>query len=280
MGCLLIAACDGPGETDETTAPDDLKGDNGGGALGFREIDPAHPMAAADRETVLAALAELADIAESGTAGRQRRLAAETLARIVEGDVLIGAVERARGTDLWHMCLDLEDQDCPEAPPDDPAWAGDEGLIAALMDELDGYTWGNRMYFRFGEDRDASGVAATLVHEVNHVLNRSECMYYADYFAHEVEPTFAWLEEYRAFLAECVLMRGSGATAARCDTWAGSQVVERGYDLTPDLAFWVDDPAQGSRPIATSLFADDGNYGWLAPLSTRWPEGFAECEAP
>lgn len=273
------SACDG-GDDGATAAAPDLKGDRAG-SLAFREIDPARPLAAADRKTVLAALARLSDVAQRGTSGRQRKLATETLARIVDGHVMIGSVDRARGTDLWHMCLDLgDDQRCPTSPPTDPAWAGDDALRRALADDLDGYTWGNRMYFRFGAELDATSLASTLVHEVNHVLNRSECMYYADYFTHEVEPTFAWLEEYRAFVSECVLARGSGATVSRCDTWAARQIVERGYDMTPDLAFWVDDASKGSRPIAESLFADDGRYGWLAPLTAHWPRAFAECETP
>jgi hypothetical protein len=39
-------------------------------------------------------------------------------------------------------------------------------------------------------------LAATLVHEVNHVINRSEVGYYDDL------PTSAFLHEYRAFHAE------------------------------------------------------------------------------
>jgi len=278
---IAWAACDdgGTGEVD-ARAPADPKGDHASAGLSFRELDARHPLPAADRATVIAALARLQELAARGSSGRQRALAGETLARIVAGDVIIASLDRARGTDLWHMCLDLgPGAGCPATPPRDPAWAGSAALRKALAEDMDGYTWGNRMYFRFDDALAPEALAQTLVHEVSHVLNRSECMYYADYFAHEIEPTLAWLEEYRAFLAECVLARGKNATSARCDGWAAAQIIERGYDMTPDLGFWVEDPEAGSREIATSLFADDGRFGWLTPRAAHWPAAFAECEA-
>jgi hypothetical protein len=64
----------------------------------------------------------------------------------------------------------------------------------AINAELAGYMWGNRIYVKRGQStRD---LAATLVHEVNHVINRSEIGYYDDL------PTSAFLHEYRAFHAE------------------------------------------------------------------------------
>jgi hypothetical protein len=179
------------------------------------------------------------------------------------------------------MCKDMESQPaCDGDPPTDPAWAGDAALRDALVTELDGYQWGDRLYFVLDSSREPEALAATLVHEVNHVLNRSECSYYEDYFAHLADPTFAWLEEYRAFVGECVLARGRNATASRCDTWAATQLDERGYGFTPELGLLLEDTSRGTRPIAESLFADDGQLGWLIPLEGRWPEDFAECESP
>ena len=54
--------------------------------------------------------------------------------------------------------------------------------------------WSNRIYVARG--MDARHVAATLVHETNHVLNRSEVGYYDDL------PTSAFIHEYRAFYVE------------------------------------------------------------------------------
>jgi hypothetical protein len=70
---------------------------------------------------------------------------------------------------------------------------GDD-TAAAITAELDGYMWSNRVYVARG--MDAFHVAATLVHEVNHVLNRSEVGYYDDL------PSSAFVHEYRAFYME------------------------------------------------------------------------------
>lgn len=67
-------------------------------------------------------------------------------------------------------------------------------VTAAIAGEIDGYMWSNRIYVSRGQDPQR--LAATLVHEVNHVLNRSEVGYYDDL------PTSAFLHEYRAFHAE------------------------------------------------------------------------------
>ena len=282
---LVIAAvaCDGAEATPDQSPASDLKGDRDTTAHTYRGIGD-DPLPAAANATVLAALAELARVGSEGSSGRQRRLAAETLARIEAGVVLIGAIDGARGMDLWHMCKDLDANDaCAGNPPpaDEAAgWSGDEALRDALAAELDGYMWGNRLYFRFDDALAPSALASTLVHEVNHVLNRSECSYYEDYFAHEVEPTLAFLEEYRAFVAECVFRRGSGGTASRCDGWANAQLEEREYGFSPDLSLLLGADEEGTCAIAEALFDEDGRFGWLAPEADRWPVDFAECETP
>lgn len=257
---------------------DELKGDRGEVSADPRylEVDPAFPLSSGEQATLHEALDVLVDLAESGTSGRQRALAAETVGRIASGQVRISALETARGIDLWHMCKDLVDVACPVEPPDDPAWAGDESLQTALVSQLDGYQWSYHLYFAI-QGRDPAGLAATLVHEVGHVLNRSECSYFSDFWTHAPDDTWAWLEEYRAFVAECVLARGRNGTAARCDDWSARQLVEREYGFSPDLAVLLDDPEEGTVVIAKSLFEDDGVYGWLIPTADLWPTDFDEC---
>ena len=67
-------------------------------------------------------------------------------------------------------------------------------VLRTIESELDGYMWSNRIYVSRGQT--AERLAATLIHEVNHVLNRSEVGYYDDL------PTSAFIHEYRAFYAE------------------------------------------------------------------------------
>lgn len=67
-------------------------------------------------------------------------------------------------------------------------------IIKRLEDEMYGYMWSDRIYVARG--LSAEKLAATLVHEVNHVINRSETGYYDNL------PVSAFLHEYRAFYAE------------------------------------------------------------------------------
>jgi hypothetical protein len=289
---LALAGCADTGA--DETASDERSGESPPATLADPKGDRSEPVAAYDTPdgealpasadaTLRAALDVLGRVAVEGTSGRQRTLAAETLARIAAGDVLLGSLETARGEDLWHMCLDTAAVDrCGDRPPGDPAWAGDSALRAALPQALDGYQWGNRLYFAFGtpeaEGLEPDALAVTLVHETNHALNRSECSYYSDILAHEEDETLAYLEEYRAFVAECVHRRGANATATRCDAWANDRLETLGYGFEPDLSRLLLPGETQTRVIAASLFADDGRFGWLAPLPTRWPEHFEACE--
>jgi hypothetical protein len=75
----------------------------------------------------------------------------------------------------------------------------------AITTDMNGYMWDNRIYVAPGlSPRD---LAATLVHEVNHVRNESEQHYRGD--------KQILLEEYRAFYAEA-LFRGEPLTKERC----------------------------------------------------------------
>jgi hypothetical protein len=82
-------------------------------------------------------------------------------------------------------------------------------LTAAISEELAGYRWSNRIYVSRGQE--PVRLAATLIHEVNHVINRSEVGYYDDL------PTSAFLHEYRAFYAEAQFDR---------DEYAGVDLVD------------------------------------------------------
>ena len=97
------------------------------------------------------------------------------------------------------------------------------GVRPGLEDDLAGYQWGNRIYFTLSSATDVDELAATLVHETNHVLNRSECNYYRVMETHVVEPDRAYIEEYRAFLSECYFNEES-ATVASCSTYAKGRV--------------------------------------------------------
>ncbi len=281
LSLIVVAACDdrGPtiGDDDSATPGKDDRAD----LPTFVEIDATRPLSTSARALVDAAIGEIARVAEAGRTHRQKRLAAETVARLGAGDARIDTLDDARDLDLWHMCRDTSTRPgCDEdEPPPDGAFTGDAALWETLAAELDGYTWGNRLYFDLDDEAlDPEALAATLVHELNHALNRSECWYYRNYWAHEVDETLAWLEEYRAFVAECVFSRGTAATAKRCDEVATHDLEAREYGLTPDLAALVDDPALGSVAIAEALLAEDGVYGWLVPAAEVWPDDFAECE--
>jgi hypothetical protein len=149
----------------------------------FSLIDPENPFTPEQTRTMQNALDKLARIAKTSVSERRRQLAAETLARIEAGDVLLGSVKGSRGIDRFHMCKDFKLPVCQGVPipaPDDREWIGDEALGRKLENELHGYQWGNRLYFTIKRATDPDDLAVTLVHEVNHVAHRSECSYYVD----------------------------------------------------------------------------------------------------
>jgi hypothetical protein len=274
----FLGACDAGVAPESSAQPPAGKGDLA--SRTYRTVD-GEPFPAADHAQITAALDELARVAVEGTSGRQRRLAETTLARIEAGDVVLGLIPRARGVDLWHMCKDMGDRpECAGESPPTPDWAGSGPLLALITLSLDGYQWGNRLYFAFNEETTPSVLSITLVHEVNHALNRSECSYYRDLVSHEVDPALSFVEEYRAFIAECVHRRGSGATVARCDAWANRELVDRGYDIPEDFSLVLDAGESDTSIIARSLFADDGRFGWLAAEASRWPLSFSSCATP
>ncbi len=284
VGGLVLTACVGTlsllgcVEPDVDTASDDVTAQR---TYSFVDVNPDAPLSRTAKKKLQGALATIDRVAQRGKSPLRRALAAETLARIEAGDVLLGSIAGARGMDRWHMCKDFALPACEGESPadDDRTWMGDDELGAFLERELDGYQWGNRLYFTLQSSTDVDALALTLVHEVNHVLNRSECSYYADLDAHVVDGDLAFVQEYRAFLSECYFAKDTSATVEVCSESALARVAEYGldYDLTRVLPGGSDDPELLTELI---LDAQDGDgFGQLVPRDEHWPESFGACEA-
>jgi hypothetical protein len=243
----------------------------------YVDANPDAPLEGVGRAQLIAALDTLRSMSDEGETELTQELALRTTDRIAAGDVLIGSIQGARGIDRWHMCKDYELEACSGAWPDDPNWLGDDSVTALLTDELDGYQWGNRLYFSFREDTTADSIAATLVHEVNHVLNRSECSYYQDIEAHQVDDTLAYVEEYRAFLTECFYAANGEADLDNCHASTVDNLV--GYDLAPDLSQVLPDGDDDPRLLGELILeaAPEDGYGSMIPSSEVWPDSFAAC---
>ncbi|MBK6516594.1 MAG: hypothetical protein IPM79_00725 [Polyangiaceae bacterium] len=278
--CFATVALVGCGEPEVDAASDDVTAQR---MYSFVDVNPDAPLSAAAKKKLQGALAKLDRVAQRGKSPLRRALAAETLARIEAGDVLLGSIAGARGIDRWHMCKDYALPACEgEAPAaDDRSWLGDDELGAFLERELDGYQWGNRLYFTIQSSTDVDALAVTLVHEVNHVLNRSECSYYADLDAHEVDGDLAFVEEYRAFLSECYFAKDTSATLEACSASALARVSEYGldYDLTRVLPGGSDDPELLAELVLDAEEGDDAPFGRLVPREEDWPGAFGACDA-
>jgi hypothetical protein len=182
---LAVAAC----AASPDVASDD-EGDAGGkgdrGGAGFVEVDAAHSTAA------FRAYVERAIVVLEHDASQIARL---TASAIRAGKVRIDELVDLTCWDYTRALVDLPDAGLDNA---DYAHLHDRGSPAAkkLTAELDGYMWSNRIYVSRGQT--AKALASTLVHETNHVINRSEVGYYDDL------PSSAFLHEYRAFHAEAM----------------------------------------------------------------------------
>lgn len=281
VACGDAEVVDSAAET-ATPPPGSAKADRGeedDDGLWFYTVEHGAPLADAAIDQVLAALTVLQEVGTTGGTALQRDLARETVARILAGDVLILSLANARGLDLWHMCKDFEHADCAgESVAPDGDWAGSDELRDLIQSDLAGYMWGNRLYFSFSATVSANELAATLVHEVNHILNRSECSYYQDLNTHALDDSLAYLEEYRAFVSECVFLRGDDASAASCDVYANEQLTVLEYGFDPDLTRLLGAGADSSLPIAEALFEGDATrHGALVPTAPEWPDSFEPC---
>jgi hypothetical protein len=182
---FTAAACSAPGEGEDDEDYGEVSDGKADGASGrFVEVAPSHSTVTF-RRYINTALNKL---------GRNdSELAQLTLASIEKGYVKIDELRDLTCADFERVRADLPDAGLV---PEDRARLRQRGsdVAAAIEGALDGYMWSNRIYVARG--MPSMRLAATLLHEVNHVLNRSEVGYYDDL------PTSAFLHEYRAFYAE------------------------------------------------------------------------------
>jgi len=253
LGLLVAVVAASPACT-EPVAPDELDGGGDGKAddptTGFDEIDAAHTNRTF-RNYIEAALRFL-----------ERH--DEELARLTARSIRDRHVKVDELVDL--TCWDFERvrADLPDAglTPDDWHRLQDRGspVAAAIRAEIDGYMWSNRIYVARG--LTVSALAATLVHEVNHVINRSEVGYYEDL------PTSGFVHEYRSFYAESVITP---------EEYEGVDLVD--YVITNyELDRASIDPAILAEPLAPTLLPDAEAWRVRAPAQDPVDDD-AQCPA-
>jgi hypothetical protein len=170
---------------------DDLQDDDVGkgdvsGLPGFVEVDADHS-SASFRRYVGRALVILRD--------HDTQIGRLTYDAIKTGRVRIDELADLTCWDFSRVRRDMDEEGVHLTAEDfSRLHDRDSPVLAAVSSSLDGYMWGNRIYVSRGQT--SHELAVTLVHEVNHVLNRSEVGYYDDL------PSSAFREEYRAFHAE------------------------------------------------------------------------------
>jgi hypothetical protein len=170
-------------------APVDDVGDTAGGkadgvAARFTEVNPAHTNA-----TFRTYIDRALDALET----HDSELAHLTYASIKAGHVKIDELADLTCADFIHVIGDLPALEL--VPSDYPKLRlRGSAVTKAIAAEIDGYMWSNHVYV--ARSIEPTHLAATLIHEVNHVINRSEVGYYDDL------PTSAFLHEYRAFWVE------------------------------------------------------------------------------
>jgi hypothetical protein len=182
-GALILAgfvACAAP--VDE--ADDAAGGKADSASARFIEVNPAHTNA-----TFRTYIGRALDALET----HDSELAHLTYTSIKAGHVKIDELADLTCADFIHVIGDLPALQL--VPSDYPKLRlrGSE-VVKAIAAEIDGYMWSNHVYV--ARSIEPTHLAATLIHEVNHVINRSEVGYYDDL------PTSAFLHEYRAFWVE------------------------------------------------------------------------------
>lgn len=250
----------------------------------FTYANPDQPYTTIDANVLQKALAKIERVSRGADTTLRRDLAKLTLERIEAGDVLLGSVGSARGIDRFHMCKDLKMSACEgvEAPSaDDRTWLGDEALGRKLENGLDGYQWGNRIYFTIKRNTNPDALAKTLVHEVNHVLNRSECSYYANLAAHEMDGNKAFVEEYRAYVSECYFVKDTSANVDTCTAYA-TPILDQIYGFEHDLRVIVPRGKRAENKSVTELVVATAEgsepvLGRLLPEKAHWPRSFGAC---
>jgi len=224
---------------------DDGKSDTAGG---FSEVDSDHTNITFRR--YIEAAVRLLERSDSPLA----QLTAES---IRERRVLVDEM-----IDLTCWDFDRTRHDLPDAglTSDDYLTLQDPGSPAAktLAENLDGYMWSNRIYVARG--LPVKRLAATFIHEINHVINRSEVGYY------ENLPTSGFLHEYRSFALEAEFDPGE---------WEGVDLVDyviTNYELDRENI----DPGALKEPLVPVLMPD--KTAWDArDVAADLPDDDALC---
>jgi hypothetical protein len=249
---IIAAACCaalfvGCGEDDEPF--DDADCTN----VAFDEVNPANTTTEF-RSMIENALVEMCQSQTDGDLGYASYQSIASL--LVEVDVLADLTDFDYSTVLVFYGL----------TPDDITR---EDAIAMFERDLAGYMWGNRIYLH--PALDPPTLAATLVHEVNHVLNRSDENYYlpldrevSDSERTQIlnslteDPARAFTEEYRAFYLEEVYagapldigaqqsMRDLKLEVRNLYGWVGLDVDQ--FPDVPDGVLVPDDDGWSMRP--------------------------------
>jgi hypothetical protein len=269
---LTLSACSA--ETDASSQASGIRQRN----FTFVDANPAVPLPPIAHSKLQEAMRILDRTAHSSVAPpKAKELALHTLERLESGDVILGSIAGARGIDRWHMCKDYALAACTGSPPapNDRTWYGDDNLSVQLEEKLDGYQWGNRVYLAIVEGTVASELASTLVHEVAHVLNRSECRYYKDVSAHRVDDNAAFVEEFRSFFAECIFVSAE-MDLSRCSAQALESTDSYGFHHSLDAILPSEPTAEG---LAKRMLAETAPFGRLVPAKANFPSHFVGCNA-
>jgi hypothetical protein len=132
--------------------------------------------------------------------------ARRTLAAIGAGHVRVEPLEHLTAADFRRVRRDLLRWNIPLRESDFERLRDTRSQgFRAIARTLNGYMWGDRVYVH--RDLKPRQLAATLVHEVSHVLNRSA--------SHYRTAKAVLLEEYRAYYAE-KRFAGVEMTPRRC----------------------------------------------------------------
>ena len=196
-------------------------------------------------------------------------LAYESYKTIATGRVLIDTVDDFTELDYQTALVFWEI---------DPATTTREEAMAIIQQDILGYMWGNRIYIVLGSS--TSTLAATLIHETNHVLNRSDENYYLP-IGQQLDPAqemdilnlltvddgAGFREEYRAFYLEEVFAGAPldiGSQQSMRDLKVeirdlyGFQVDVDDFPDYPDGLLVPDDEGWADRPV--SLCGPDLTY--------------------
>jgi hypothetical protein len=147
-------------------------------------------------------------------------LAQGTYRAIVTGKVKIDEVTDLTRADYIRARKDLLKWTTALKPDGYESLSNLKSPASKALDRLlNGYMWDDRIYVARG--LNPRKLASTLVHEVNHFINKSE--------EHYRGPTQGLLEEYRAFYVE-KLFAGVEMTPARCASL--KEAVAKDYGFT------------------------------------------------